>query len=137
MKKEDFVSLGVSEEAAEKAADAFEKAVGEVRLAAAVDSALARSGARNVRAVKALLDTGRISLTDSGEVTGLDEQLEVLKAAPDSEFMFSGGEKSPIKLTGAVTGEAGREAPDNRVDFSKLSYSELCAFMEKNPKVRI
>ena len=42
-----------------------------------------------------------------------------------------------VILNGAVTGETGREAPDKRVDFSKLSYSELCSFLEKHPKAKL
>jgi len=137
MRKEDFVSLGVSEDAAEKASAAFEKAVNAIKLSAAVDLAVSRSGARNVKAVKALLDLDKASLNDDGTVAGLDAQLDALKLAPDSEFLFDSGERGGVELIGAVTGETGREAPDNKVDFSKLSYSELCAFMDKNPRARI
>jgi len=41
-------------------------------------------------------------------------------------------EKKTVVLNSAVSGETGRETPDKRVDFSKLSYSELCAFLENN-----
>jgi len=137
MRKEDFVSLGVSEEAAEKAAEAYEKAVFAVKLAAAVDSALVKAGVKNVKAVKALLSLDGAVLSEDGGVKGLEEQIDALKTAEDSEFMFVSERRSPIRITGAVTGETGREIPDNRADFSKMSYSELCAFMEKNPKAKI
>ena len=42
-----------------------------------------------------------------------------------------------LVLDGARTGETGREHPDKRVDFSKLSYGELCAFLDDNPKARL
>lgn len=42
-----------------------------------------------------------------------------------------------IELQGAITGETGRETPDKRVDFSKLSYSELCSFLERHPQAKI
>jgi hypothetical protein len=41
--------------------------------------------------------------------------------------------KAGVTFQGAVAGETGREAPDKRVDFSKLSYSELCAILENHP----
>jgi hypothetical protein len=43
----------------------------------------------------------------------------------------------PVVLSGAVSGETGRETPDKRVDFSKLSYCELCAFLENHPKAKL
>jgi hypothetical protein len=46
-------------------------------------------------------------------------------------------EKKSVTLKSAVSGETGRETPDKRVDFSKLSYSELCSFLENHPKARI
>ena len=42
-----------------------------------------------------------------------------------------------VQLQSAVTGETGRETPDKRVDFSKLSYSELCSFLEQHPKAKL
>jgi len=135
MKKEDFVSLGISEEVAQTAAAAFGAAVDAIKFEGAVDEAIRRSGAKNDKAVRALL------VLDSGNsLEDLQEQLEVLKNAPDSEFLFekSGcSEKDEVRLVGAVSGETGREIPDNRVDFSKLSYSELCKFLESNPRVKI
>ncbi|MCL1880843.1 MAG: hypothetical protein FWF76_01540 [Oscillospiraceae bacterium] len=40
-------------------------------------------------------------------------------------------------LSSASSGEAGNEVPDKRVDFSQLSYSELCEFLESHPQARI
>ncbi|MDR0197382.1 MAG: phage scaffolding protein [Oscillospiraceae bacterium] len=136
MKKEDFISLGVSEDAAEKAANAFEEAVGGVRLAGAVETAIARSGARNVKAVKALLDLSGVAFSADGAVTGLNEQLNALKTADDSAFLFE-TPGAAFTLSGAVPGETGRETPDDRADFSKLNYSQLCAFLERNPKANL
>ena len=52
-----------------------------------LDQALAAAGAKNLRAVTALLDMSKVSLVD-GKLVGLDEQLEALKTAPDSHFLF-------------------------------------------------
>ncbi|MDR0222626.1 MAG: phage scaffolding protein [Oscillospiraceae bacterium] len=136
MKKEDFVSLGVSEDAAEKAAEAFAEALGGFRLEGAVEAAVARSGARNVKAVKALLDLSGAVFSEDGTVAGLKEQLDALKSAGDTEFLFvkPGAAGEAFTLSGAVTGEADREIICGGTDFSKLNYSELCAFLEKHPK---
>lgn len=45
---------------------------------AAIDLALVKNGAKNPKAVNALLDSEKVELTDEG-IKGLDEQLEALK----------------------------------------------------------
>lgn len=45
---------------------------------AAIDLALVKTGARNPKAVNALLDAEKVEITDEG-IKGLDEQLEALK----------------------------------------------------------
>jgi dynactin complex subunit len=42
-----------------------------------------------------------------------------------------------LTLNGAVSGESGNDTPDKRVDFSKLSYSELCEFLERHPSAML
>ena len=56
---------------------------------------------------------------------------EVIETAVESAVGKALENKS-IVLRSAVAGETGREVPDNRVDFSKMSYSELCAFLESH-----
>ena len=63
----------------------------------AVDIALIKSGARNPKAVSALLDAEKIELGDDG-VKGLDEQLEALKVSEPYLFQSSdnGGQPGVI-----------------------------------------
>jgi len=71
---------------------------------------------------------------------GLQEQIDSLKDAIAEKQDEQGGtanRECEMCLKGAVTGETGRETPDKRVDFSKLSYSELCSFLEKNPQAKL
>ncbi|MCL1903847.1 MAG: hypothetical protein FWF94_05480 [Oscillospiraceae bacterium] len=72
---------------------------------------------------------------------GLQEQIDSLKSAIDEIFVKQNESAAKhdctLNLNGAVTGETGREAPDKRVDFSKLSYSELCSFLEKHPRAKL
>ena len=48
------------------------------RMEAEIDKALLKNKARNPKAVKALLDTEKVKLTDDG-IDGLDDQLETIK----------------------------------------------------------
>ena len=53
----------------------------------AIESELMSSGAINLKAVKALIDAGKISMDDKG-ISGLKEQLDLLKSAEDSKMLF-------------------------------------------------
>lgn len=64
-----------------------EKAFETKQFNTALDEALAAALPLNRKAVMALLDMDKVSMAD-GKLTGLDEQLEALKKAPDSSFLF-------------------------------------------------
>lgn len=84
-------------EAAEKKA---KEDLDALRFDHALDSALSGSRARSAKAVKAFLDLKALKLTDSGEITGLKEQLEKIKG--ENEYLFE-PEKQPPRF-GAPTG---------------------------------
>lgn len=58
----------------------------------AVDLALAQSGAKNLKAVKALIDFEKIKL-DGDKVSGLEEQIKALTSDKESSFLFKTEEK--------------------------------------------
>lgn len=60
----------------------------------AVETGLREAGAKNIKAAKALLDMGKITRTD-GVVSGLNEQIEALKGAEDSAFIFGTQNPAP------------------------------------------
>ena len=93
MNKDDFLKLGLPEDIAVKCESAFSEALERqraelqnkhaaellgLRLDNAVDSALATAGARNLKAVRALLELDRVSLGDDGMLSGLSEQIDAL-----------------------------------------------------------
>lgn len=84
----------------------------------AVETALVRAGARNLRAAKALIDLDSLDLDEKGEVTGLKEQLEGLARGEDTSFLFE-REKSfaPEEESGAQ-------------DTESMSYKQLCSYFE-------
>ena len=77
----------------------------------AISNSLRDAGAKNTKAVSALLDLDKVSFDDKGKLSGLDDQLEALKKS-DSYLFNSNETKEPnsqdgIKIfpTGNPTGE--------------------------------
>ena len=103
----------------------------KLKVDAAVDAALTAAKAKNLKAARALLDLDKAELSDDGTVKGLAEQIEKLKAGDDTKFMFDASAKP--KMKGAKTGEEGVEDGDGKPDLSKMSYDELCAYLNDNP----
>lgn len=65
----------------------YEKTIADMKKGYAIDSALTAAGARNAKAVRALLDEGKITLQEDGSCTGIKEQLESIRK--DNDFLFS------------------------------------------------
>lgn len=115
--------------------EAHKAEINQIRLDNAVDTALNAAGAKNARAVKALLDLKDAKLDDTGAVKGLAEQLDALKKAEDSSFLFNAPAKPTLK--GAKAGEQGFEHGDGKPDLSTMNYTELCQYLEENPGAEI
>lgn len=107
----------------------------KLKVDAAVDAALTSAKAKNLKAARALLDLDKAELSDDGTVKGLAEQIEKLKAGDDTKFMFDASAKP--KMKGAKTGEEGVEDGDGKPDLSKMSYDELCAYLNDNPEATL
>ena len=89
-----------------QAAEDYEKQLKEQRFAFAVERAVAKADARNVKAVVALLDTSKISL-DGENLLGFDEQIAALKES--DPFLFG------VDLKGRMpegTGKPPKEVPN-------------------------
>lgn len=98
----------------------------------AVDNALIAEKALNIKAVKALLNLENPELDENGSVKGLADQIKALKTADDSKFLFGSS-----TMKGAKAGESGNEDGDKGVDTSKMTYSELAAYMAEHPEAKI
>ena len=107
-----------------------------LKVNAAVDAALTAAKAKNMKAVRALLDLEKADLADDGTVKGLDDQIKKLAGADDSKFLFE-EETKKTQMKGAAPAETGKEEPDTKVDVSKMTYEELAAYMEANPDAKI
>lgn len=112
----------------------------QLKVDAAVEAALSGAKAKNTKAVRALLeiDMDKIKVKEDGTLEGLtlDDQIKKLQGAEDSKFLFDTQTKK-TKMKGAEPGDPGKEDPDNKVDTSKMTYEELCAYLEENPDAEL
>lgn len=106
--------------------------IAQIRLDNAVDSALTAAGAKNNKAVKAMLDMTGVKLDKEGNLTGLKEQLDGVKKS--DSYMFNAAGSAGFK--GAKPGAGGDGNPGG-VDTSKMTYSEMAAYLAENPGAEI
>ena len=113
----------------------------QLKIDFAVEKALTGAKAKNIKAVKALLELGEAKLDKDGNVKGLDEQIEKLRSGDDTKFLFEAQkqQKQQPNFEGFQQGALGEEktGEGETVDFSKMSYDELTAYMEANPDAQI
>lgn len=102
-----------------KQANADAKATHQAELSATklnyeLDQALILNKARNPRAVRALLDSELIKLSDDGKVVGLSEQLEGLKQS--DPYLFADDTQQPTPPAGHVPGVGQKHNTPGQVD---------------------
>lgn len=108
----------------------------QLKIDAAVDAALTGAKAKNTTAVKALLkDLDKAELAEDGTIKGLSEQIEALQKS--DEYLFEAKDTKKTQVKGAKPGESGNEDGDHGVDLSKMSYSEMAAYLAEHPDVKI
>ena len=123
------------QKANQDAADAHAAEIKQLKIDSALDIALGNAKAKNKIAVKALLkDIDKAELDADGTIKGLAEQIEALQKS-DSYLFDANTSKKQVK--GAAPGESGNEDGDKGVDISKMTYSELTAYLAENPDAKI
>nr|DAM28925.1 MAG TPA: minor structural protein [Bacteriophage sp.] len=116
--------------------DAHAAEIKQLKIDAAIESALTGAKAKNNTAVKALLkDLDKAELGEDGTIKGLAEQIEALQKS--DAYLFDTTTKKQIQVKGAKLGESGNEDGDHGVDTSKMTYSELAAYMAEHPDAKI
>ncbi len=94
----------------EKAKDEAEKEIEQIKFNYAIEKALTNAKARNIKAVKALLDMEGLKLTED-KILGLDEQLEKIKK--ENEFLFeTDDKKEPPKFVRPGGGDPAPKVED-------------------------
>ena len=106
----------------------------QLKIDNALETAITTAKGKNAKAIKALLNLENAELNDDGTIKGLAEQIEALQKS--DSYLFDAKEtKKQVK--GAAPGESGNEDDDKGVDTSKMSYSELAAYLAENPDAKI
>ena len=108
----------------------------QLKIDSAVSTAITNAKGKNAKAIKALLNLTDAELSEDGTIKGLSEQIETLIKAEDSKFLFD-TETTKTKVKGVKPGESGNDDGEKGVDTSKMTYSELAAYMAENPDVKI
>ena len=124
-----------------KVKETHESEMNQLKIDFAVEKALTGAKAKNIKAVKALLELEDAKLDKDGNVRGLAEQIEKLTSGDDTKFLFEAQKqtKQQQNFKGFQPGASGEQKPGEgeKVDFSKISYDELTAYMEANLDAQI
>lgn len=120
----------VAEEVKQKGSQ-FEKEIYDMRLNQGIDSALQKANVVNKIAVKPFLNNlDVVEFDENGDIAGLAEQLENLKNADDTKFLFH--QDLGVKFQGVTVGE-GSDEEEKRPNFLSMKYSDMMSYLEKNP----
>lgn len=109
-----------------QAAEEHEKRLQEERRAFAVEREIVQAGARNPKAVAALLDTSKVSFID-GTLYGLDTQLDQLKKS--DPYLFG------VELKGRVPEGTGKppQTPENPWKKETFNLTKQGEILRKDP----
>lgn len=98
-----------------------------------LEDALKGSKAKNLKALKALLDMDKVKL-EGDKFTGLEEQLTALKES--DAYLFDAEEQQPPQLGGfKPTNTGGAPKGITKEQFHKMSYSERAELYNAQPEV--
>lgn len=113
-----------------------ESELNQLKIDFAVEKALTGAKAKNITAVKALLDLKDAKFDREGNVKGLAEQIEKLTSDEGTKFLFE-AQKQQQNFKGFQPGASAQQKPGAEVDTSKMNYDELCAYLAENPDANL
>lgn len=111
----------------QSAKESYEKKLQEIEFGHTLDTALTGAKVKNLKAVKALLDTEKLVMND-GKVVGLDEQLKSLK---ESDAYLFDGEKPEPHFSGPTPGVPIGDL--TKEQFGKMGYLDRVKLKRENP----
>ncbi|RGY66684.1 hypothetical protein DXA30_02720 [Fusobacterium ulcerans] len=97
----------------------------------AVELALIEAKAKNIKAVKALLNLENLEIGEDGKVKGLEDQIKNLTKDEGTAFLFEAESKTE---TPKGTDPAGKST---KKDIKDMTYSEMEAYLAANPGAKI
>jgi len=115
----------------------YEAELKQIRLNNAVEKKLIASGAKNIKATKALLDLESVELDEDGNVKGLDEQIKQLQENEDSKFLFNIPSSNKQQFKGFKPGESSDGTPVGKNPWSKeyFNLTEQGRILRENPEL--
>lgn len=115
----------------------YEAELRQLRINNAVERALIASGAKNIKATKALLDLESLELDEDGNVKGLDEQIKQLQENEDSKFLFNIQSSNKQQFKGFKPGESSDGTPVGKNPWSKehFNLTEQGKILRENPEL--
>lgn len=113
-----------------KAEAKYQEEIKQIKLNNAIEKALSGAKAKNLRAVKALLDMEKVEL-DGDNLKGLDDQITALTTGEDSKFLFDVVEEVKPTFKGINPADGGDGPPKNLGNPTNPTYEELCAILPK------
>jgi len=111
----------------------YEADLKKIQMDNAVEKALMGAKAKNIKAVKALLDLEDAEL-DGETIKGLDKQLQKLQEGEDSKFLFDVETKNPNPFKGTKPGERKDSTPGTitKEQFNRMGYKERIELYNSN-----
>lgn len=113
---------------------AHDAEMAQLKLDNAIDAALTAAGAKNIKAVRAMIDTSKMKLGEDGTVEGLPDAIKAVQKS--DSYMFNTVQQKQQTFKGFQPGASGEVKPGTEVDTSKMTYSELAAYMAANPDAK-
>lgn len=114
---------------------AHDQEIARLKLDNAVEAALSAAGARNNKAVRSLFDESKFKVTADGQVEGLSDAIKAVQKS--DAYLFADKQPQQQNFKGFQPGAAGNQKPGTQVDTSKMTYSELTAYLAANPDVKL
>lgn len=100
----------------------------------AVAAAITAAKGKNAKAIRALLELEKAELAEDGTVKGLAEQMEKLKKAEDSKFLFD-SERRILKGTKPAEASDPIEPGLTRAQFQRMGYKERLELFNNDPEL--
>lgn len=118
------------------ASDKYANDLNNIKIGYEIDKALTSSNAKNLTAVKALLNMDNVKFDKEGKLSGLQEQIDALVSGEDTSFLFNTGNTYNFKgVTPAQASTEVKPSVDN--DLKNMTYEQLCKYVSDNPDVKL
>lgn len=98
--------------------ESFNAEIKKIKVENAIDKALNEAKAKNIKAVKALLDTSDAELLEDGSIKGLSEKIKGLVESQETSFLFDVSSSStPNNKNGFVPGQKKDGVPSTSTNY--------------------